>query len=82
MNTTIVKTNQTIVSLTTQSSVSSGGSSVANAMASLPKIADNITALVEHPGIFLQTTSAKAISGAFVWMALFIACHQVLHPVF
>lgn len=34
----------------------------------------NITAI---PPIFLQTTAAQAISGAFVWAALVITCHQI-----
>lgn len=82
MSTSPINTTEAIASLTTQSTagVHSGGASVVSqAMGSLPKLAENITQLVEHPGIFLQTTSAKAISGAFVWTALFIACHQVLH---
>lgn len=37
----------------------------------------NITQLVEHPGIFLQSSFAKVISGTFAWIALFITCHQV-----
>ena len=43
----------------------------------VPALANNITQLVEHPGIFLQSTSAKVIAGAFTWIALFITCHQV-----
>ena len=42
-----------------------------------PVLASNITQLVEHPGIFLQSNSAKVIAGAFTWMALFITGHQV-----
>lgn len=33
----------------------------------------------EIPPIFLQTTAAQAISGAFVWAALVITCHQIYH---
>ena len=40
-------------------------------------MANNITQLVEHPGIFLQSGSAKVISGAFAWLALCLTCHQV-----
>lgn len=29
------------------------------------------------PSIFLQTTAAQAIAGAFVWAALLITCHQI-----
>ncbi|XP_017486269.1 PREDICTED: transmembrane protein 184B-like [Rhagoletis zephyria] len=42
-----------------------------------PVLASNITQLVEHPGIFLQSNSAKVIAGAFTWMALFITGHQI-----
>ncbi|KAI2801264.1 hypothetical protein BLOT_011841 [Blomia tropicalis] len=43
----------------------------------VPQLANNITLLAEHPGIFLQSTSAKVIAGAFTWMALIITCHQI-----
>ncbi|XP_076305491.1 transmembrane protein 184B-like [Tachypleus tridentatus] len=33
--------------------------------------------LQEIPPIFLQTTAAQAISGAFVWAALIVTCHQI-----
>lgn len=33
--------------------------------------------ITEIPPIFLQTTAAQAISGAFVWAALVITCHQI-----
>ncbi|XP_023211247.1 transmembrane protein 184B-like [Centruroides sculpturatus] len=33
--------------------------------------------IVEIPPIFLQTNAAQTISGAFVWAALIITCHQV-----
>ncbi|XP_013791910.2 transmembrane protein 184B-like [Limulus polyphemus] len=33
--------------------------------------------LEEIPPIFLQTTAAQAISGAFVWAALIVTCHQI-----
>ena len=36
------------------------------------------TPVLQEDLIFLQTTSAQAISGAFVWAALFITCHQVI----
>ena len=39
--------------------------------------AKNITQFVEHPGIFLQSSSAKIIAGIFAWTALCITCHQV-----
>ena len=39
--------------------------------------ANNLTQLVEHPGIFLQSASAKFISGAFVWIAVCITLHHV-----
>lgn len=29
--------------------------------------------------IFLETPAAQGIAGAFVWTALLITCHQVLH---
>ncbi|CAG2183256.1 unnamed protein product, partial [Oppiella nova] len=82
MNSSVITNSKAteIVNLTTPAtgvSVSTGSSVVETMAASLPKLADNITALVEHPGIFLQSTSAKVISGAFVWIALFIACHQI-----
>ncbi|KPM05757.1 transmembrane protein 184B-like protein 2 [Sarcoptes scabiei] len=51
----------------TLSSISAGISTAAN----------NLTQLFEHPGIFLQSSSAKVISGAFAWTALFITCHQI-----
>ncbi|MCL4124388.1 UNVERIFIED_CONTAM: hypothetical protein GTU68_063202, partial [Idotea baltica] len=38
--------------------------------------ASTILSLQENV-IFLQTTSAQAIAGAFVWAALFITCHQI-----
>ncbi|XP_022666749.1 transmembrane protein 184B-like isoform X1 [Varroa jacobsoni] len=31
----------------------------------------------QQPPTFLQTTGAQAISGAFVWAALIITCHQI-----
>ncbi len=55
---------------------SSTTSPIHKIMANIPQ---NLTEFVEHPGIFLQSTSAKAISGAFVWIALFITCHQVFN---
>lgn len=33
--------------------------------------------VIEDP-IFLQTTTAQAVAGVFVWAALIITCHQVL----
>ncbi|XP_027198384.2 transmembrane endosomal protein [Dermatophagoides pteronyssinus] len=39
--------------------------------------AKNITQFVEHPGIFLQSSSAKIIAGIFAWTALCITCHQI-----
>lgn len=32
--------------------------------------------------IFLQTRAAQGIAGAFVWVALFITCQQVLCNIF
>lgn len=32
---------------------------------------------IEIPPIFLQTNAAQSISGAFVWAALIITCHQI-----
>uniref|UniRef100_A0A2R5L8T1 Putative seven transmembrane receptor n=2 Tax=Ornithodoros turicata TaxID=34597 RepID=A0A2R5L8T1_9ACAR len=41
-------------------------------------ITSNATQLLEQlPPTFLQTTGAQAISGAFVWAALIITCHQI-----
>ena len=47
----------------------------------LPSPSDAITPLVPLPGeegyIFLETVSAQAIAGAFVWAALIITVHQI-----
>lgn len=65
-----------------------GGLSTAASVASssvLPVVlaTANITAenasqvLEDLPPTFLQTTGAQALSGAFVWTALIITCHQI-----
>lgn len=46
-------------------------------IAQVPALASNITQLVEHPGIFLQSNSAKVIAGCFTWLAICITGHQV-----
>lgn len=33
-------------------------------------------------GIFLQTKTAQGIAGAFVWVALFLTCQQVISEYF
>ncbi len=75
MSSTNLWSNTSATNLT-QSLSQSTTSPIHNIMANIPQ---NLTELVEHPGIFLQSTSAKAISGAFVWIALFITCHQVFN---
>lgn len=50
----------------------------------LPDTSTPLLASSEGPGLdpnenllFLQTTAAQTIAGAFVWAALLITCHQV-----
>lgn len=49
----------------------------------LPTVLSNLTVenasqvFEELPLTFLQTTGAQALSGAFVWTALIITCHQI-----
>jgi hypothetical protein len=74
MNSTKLWSNTSATNLTQSLSLSTTTSPIHKIMAD---IHPNLTELVEHPGIFLQSTSAKAISGAFVWIALFITCHQI-----
>lgn len=32
-------------------------------------------------GVFLQTKTAQGIAGAFVWVALFLTCQQVINNI-
>ncbi|XP_054154179.1 transmembrane protein 184B-like [Oppia nitens] len=75
MSSTAINMSESAANATT-TSIPSGHSVMDTMTGGLPKLA-NITQLVGHPGIFLQSTSAKAISGAFIWIALFISCHQI-----
>lgn len=52
-----------------------GGVSVADTITGTG-VASPSPTLPEHK-IFLQSTAAQALAGAFVWAALFITCHQV-----
>lgn len=71
-----------ILSSSTQSPTSSSSSLSSmiplSSGSGISAAANNITQFVEHPGIFLQSSSAKIIAGAFAWTALFITCHQVI----
>ncbi|CAN7941867.1 unnamed protein product [Ixodes pacificus] len=65
------------------SSSSTTASSAVPTTSSLPtllmsmNVTENATQVLEElPPTFLQTTGAQAISGAFVWTALIITCHQ------
>ncbi|KAH9516755.1 transmembrane endosomal protein [Dermatophagoides farinae] len=70
-----------ILSSSTQSPTSSSSSLSSmiplSSGSGISAAANNITQFVEHPGIFLQSSSAKIIAGAFAWTALFITCHQI-----
>lgn len=66
------------------SSSSTTASSAVPLTSSLPtllmsmNVTENATQVLEElPPTFLQTTGAQAISGAFVWTALIITCHQI-----
>ncbi|KAG0429622.1 hypothetical protein HPB47_023448 [Ixodes persulcatus] len=63
-------------SSTTASSAPPTTSSLPTLLMSM-NVTENATQVWEElPPTFLQTTGAQAISGAFVWTALIITCHQ------
>ncbi|CAN8002532.1 unnamed protein product [Ixodes hexagonus] len=60
------------------STVSTLTSSGLPALLGLMNVTENATVVLQDlPPTFLQTTGAQAISGAFVWTALIITCHQI-----
>lgn len=50
----------------------------ATVLLGLVNVTENASVIYEElPPTFLQTTGAQALSGAFVWTALIITCHQI-----
>lgn len=52
-------------------------------VSAISSVMENVTPTVyedtnEPTPIFLQTRAAQGISGAFVWLALFLTCQQVI----
>ena len=45
----------------------------------MPSTAVNEISNSKAAPIFLQTRAAQGIAGAFVWVALFLTCQQVLY---
>lgn len=71
------KLNSTISSNPISAAIveSAGSSSTMSPILSSPP--SNGTSFLDYTPLFLQTTSAQALAGAFVWAALIITCHQV-----